>query len=163
MAMFNVKEFAKYVSERYKDKFEKTISPVRLQKTLYFCFAYWGGFVRKGMTQEENKEEIDVREYDEYLFDAQFQAWVYGPVIPEVYFANDIDLAYNENLFYGKDDVKEYIDELLDEINEVSDFRLVDISHKDNCWQEKFDYDAEHHNQIIDKESIISEYAKRKF
>ena len=161
MAMYNVKEFAAYINDIYFNNFNKKISPVRLQKTLYFCFAYWGGFVRKGkILQDSDKLEIDVTNYDEYLFNARFEAWIYGPVIPEVYHEQNIERYYKENLI--KDEfVKEYIDDLLEDINGVSDFRLVDISHKDQAWINSFDFNEENHSREINKEDIISEYIQR--
>lgn len=161
MVMFNVKEFAAYVSKIYFDKVGKIISPVRLQKTLYFCFAFWGGFVRKGKKlQESGKQEIDVTNYEDYLFSARFEAWIYGPVIPEIYHEQNIDKYYKEDLL--KDEfVKEYIEDLLEDINSVSDFRLVDISHQDDAWSKNFDYKESSHSREISKEDIINEYVKR--
>ncbi|MBR3614172.1 MAG: DUF4065 domain-containing protein [Clostridia bacterium] len=161
MPMFKVKEFAAYVSNEYFEKFRKNISPVRLQKTLYFCFAFWGGFVRKGkILQDNDRQEIDVTEYDEYLFNAKFEAWVYGPVIPEIYHEHNLESYYKENLI-DDEFVKEYIDELLEDINSVSDFRLVDISHQDQAWIRNFEYDDENHSREINKEDIINEYVQK--
>lgn len=161
MAMFKVKEFAAYISKHYFEKIGKNISPVRLQKTLYFCFAFWGGFVRKGkILQDDNKKEIDVTDYEEYLFDARFEAWVYGPVIPEIYHENKLENYYKENLI-DDEFVKEYIDDLLEDINSVSDFRLVDISHQDQAWIRNFDYNEENHSNEIHKEDIIDEYVQK--
>ena len=161
MGIFNVNKFAAYISRDYLDKFHKTISPVRLQKSLYFCCAYWGGFVEKGKLQDKNKMEIDTSNYDKYLFDATFQAWVYGPVIPAVYNNNNIDSAYDENLFNGNDYIKDFIDDLLKDINDVSDFKLVDISHKDEAWINHFHYGDKYHNEEIPKDEIINEYIQK--
>lgn len=160
--MFNVLEFAAYVMDRHKEKFNKDITPVRLQKSLYFCFAFWGGFVRKSAFQEEGKTEISFIGLDEKLFDAEFEAWAYGPVIPEVYYGENIlENNFNEELFLGKEEVKEFVDDVLNDIDEVTDFRLVDISHKDRAWMNNFDYNSEFHNNPISHEEIIREYARR--
>lgn len=161
MAIFNVKEFAAYISNNYLKETGNKISPVRLQKTLYFCFAFWGGFVRKGkIYQEESALEIDVSRFDEYLFNARFEAWVYGPVVPEIYHEHNIDRFFNPNLF-NDSFLKEYIDDLLDDINEVSDFRLVDLSHQDDCWRKNFKYEDSAHSREIFKDDIINEYVKK--
>ena len=55
----------------------------------------------------------------------------------------------------------EYIDDLLEDINSVSDFRLVDISHKDQAWINSFDFNEENHSREINKDDIISEYIQR--
>ena len=66
MGILKAKELAQYISEYYKEHTGKDISPVRLQKTLYFCFAYWGGFILKGKRYQGETTEIDVSKYSEY-------------------------------------------------------------------------------------------------
>ena len=155
--IFDARELAAYISKKYIEKFNKNVSPVRIQKTLYFCFAYWGGFVRRG---KQNNSDISVENLSEYLFANKIEAWVYGPVIPDVYFESNIDKYYNSNMFVGKEMEKELIDNVIEDTFEINDFRLVDISHKDNAWISKFHYDEQFHNNEIKKEDIISEYAR---
>lgn len=157
--IFNVKELAAYVSKKYFERYAHSISPVRLQKTLYFLFAYWGGFVRKGKMQQE--QEIDVSEFSEVLFDEKIEAWVYGPVIPDVYFEQNIESYSNESMFDNKKMIKDFIDNVIEETFEINDFKLVDISHSDDAWIKNFDYEEQFHNNQIDKEDIIREYAKK--
>ena len=78
------KDLANYIAYKYKEKMGMDISPLKLQKSLYFCFAYWGGFVRKGKNTPESAE-IDLKDFSEYLYDEDIEAWIYGPVIPSVY------------------------------------------------------------------------------
>ncbi len=151
----NAKELACYIIDYYKNKHSKEISPIKLQKSLYFCFAYWGGFVRKSKMSET---EITINK-SEWLFDENIEAWVYGPVVPDVYHELDLTSYKNEDLFSGNEDVKDFINGVLDDILNVSDFKLVEVSHSDNCWKKNFDPNSERHNIIIDKEDIISEYA----
>lgn len=158
--IFDAKELAAYICENYKNKYGEKISPVRLQKTLYFCFAYWGGFARKGKL--ENASEIDLKDFSEVLFDNDIEAWVYGPVIPDVYFKYDtIENYSNPNMFKDKTMVKEIIDNVIEDTYSINDFRLVDISHNDQSWKKNFDYDEQFHNNKIDKEDIINEYARK--
>ena len=152
----NAKELACYIMDYYKEKFSSEISPIKLQKSLYFCFAYWGGYVRKSKMQDT---EITIDKSD-WLFDENIEAWVYGPVVPDVYHDNQLINSRNINLFDGNEDVKDYINGVLDDILIVSDFKLVEVSHSDNCWKKNFDPNSERHNVIIDKEDIIQEYAK---
>lgn len=159
--IMDAKELAAYICKKYKDEHGEKISPVRLQKTLYFCFAYWGGFARKGKLQ--NASEIDTKDFSEILFDNDIEAWVYGPVIPDVYFQYDkIESFENPNLFDNKNMVKEIIDNVIEDSYSINDFRLVDISHKDQSWIRKFDYDEQYHNNKMNKEDIIDEYARKK-
>lgn len=160
MAITTAKKLAAYISKFYTNNTGKEITPVRLQKTLYFCFAYWGGFVRKGKKyQDENRIEVDVNNLDEILFDDIIEAWVYGPVVPDVYREKNIDEYYDKDIFEGNELAKEIIDGVIEDTLEIRDFKLVDISHKDKCWINKFIYEECYHNNEMDKESIIAEYA----
>lgn len=152
----SAKELACYITDYYNEKFFKVISPIKLQKSLYFCFAYWGGFVRKSKLADT---EITI-DKSEWLFDEDIEAWVYGPVVPDVYHENNLMSNRNENLFCNDEVVKDFINGVLDDILNVSDFKLVEVSHSDNCWKKNFDPNSERHNVVIDKEDIIAEYAK---
>ncbi len=160
MAELNVKELAAYIQKKYFEEKQKEISPIKLQKALYFLFAYWGGTVRKSKTFPNLVEE-DFSKYNEYLFDDEIEAWVYGPVVPAVYHEENILSFYNKDLFKGKEKIKEFVDGLLDELFVSNDFTLVEISHKDNAWKNNFSYNEDYHNNIIPKEDIIREYATK--
>lgn len=160
MAELNVKELAAYIQKKYKEETGKEISPIKLQKSLYFLFAYWGGMVRKSKINKDFVEE-DYSKYDEYLFEADFEAWVYGHVVPIVYREKDINRFYNEKMFDGKEKVKEFVDDMLKDLFVTGDFTLVDVAHNDNSWKNNFDYNDEFHDRIIDKEEIIDEYSKK--
>ena len=154
--ILNAKELAYYISDYYNSKFSKDISPIKLQKSLYFCFAYWGGFVRKSKLKDT---EVTI-DKSEWLFAENIEAWVYGPVVPDVYHEDNLMSNRNEKLFCDDEDVKEFVNGVLDDILNVSDFKLVEVSHSDNCWKKNFDPNSERHNVVIDKEDIITEYAK---
>ncbi len=160
MAELNVKELAAYIQKKYYEEYHREISPIKLQKSLYFLFAYWGGLVRKSKLYPNAVEE-DFSKFNEYLFDEDFEAWVYGPVVPTVYRERNLERFYNDNLFNGKEQIKDFVDDLLKDLFSTSDFSLVDISHSDNSWKNNFDYDDEFHDKKIDKEQIIEEYSRK--
>lgn len=159
---------AKYICYKYFKHYTKEkreITPIKLQKSLYFLFAYWGGFVRKNNTNSNYVEEnIDL---SEYLFEDTFHAWVYGPVIPKIfkmYKKGELqykDIDENDVFANVSSMVKETVDSLLDELFEISDFKLVSVSHEDECWKRHFDISANEHNEVIPQEEIINEYALR--
>lgn len=64
---------------------------------------------------------------------------------------------------YLKDDFvkKDFIDDLLDQLFEIDDFGLVNISHQDECWRKHYIETDEKHNRQIPKEEIINEYSKK--
>lgn len=160
MAELNVKELAAYIQKKYQEDKGKTISPIKLQKSLYFLFAYWGGIVRKSKLCNGLVEE-DYSTFSEWLFEEKIEAWVYGPVVPDVYHEANLEKFFNENLFLGKEKLKDFVDGLLKELFEVSDFTLVEISHNDNAWKNNFCYAECFHDSAIPKEEIISEYARK--
>jgi uncharacterized phage-associated protein len=163
--IFSVVDLATYVCSKYYFSYNKEISPIKLQKSLYFLFAYWGGFIRKNSNNKNYvEEELNL---SENLFDEKFEAWVYGPVVPQIfreYRDHKLDFVnFNvEEMFNEQNSmVRESIDSLLDELFEVSDFKLVSISHEDNCWKKHFNINDKVHDKIIPTEEIIEEYALR--
>lgn len=147
---------ANYIIQYYEKKFGGQISPIKLQKSLYFCFAYWGGFVRKSKMY---KNEINELKFSEFLFPNKIEAWVYGPVVPEVYHELNLDNYKSDNIFCDAF-VEDNINGILDDVLKCNDFKLVDISHQDKCWQKHFKPKALFHNDEIPGEEIIAEYAK---
>lgn len=153
-------DLAKYIKYKYymlPNKVTDEISPLKLQKSLYFCFAYWGGFVRKGKNKQN---ELNIK-YSEYLFNNRIEAWVYGPVIPDVYHEKEITMEDGKKIFDGNEYVKDFIDGILDDVLNTSDFKLVSVSHEDKCWKNNFRKSEIFHNNEIPKEEIIKEYAKQ--
>lgn len=160
-------KLALYIKSKYleyeKNVNKKIISPIKLQKSLYFLFAYWGQYIRKN---KENKDsvEVDYSSFNEWLFNDRIEAWTYGPVVPEVFMYErsgllekepDIDYLKNEDI------KKEFIDNLLEQLFEIDDFGLVRISHEDECWKRNYLESDEKHNREIPKEEIINEYASK--
>lgn len=155
--ILDVRKLACYIKCSFFEKYQKEISPVKLQKALYFCFAYWGGFIAKGRgTIEEIKQSS-------YLYDATFEAWIYGPVIPLIYYElqenNLNEVVTEDELFKDNDFLKETINSLLDDVFETSDFNLIEAAQTDKCWISSFDVNDTEHNKIINCDDIINEYA----
>lgn len=157
--IFDVKELACYISSYYGENYKKQISPLKLQKSLYFCYAYWGGFIFKNSQIKNKKSEINM-DFSNSLFDASIEAWVYGPVVPEVYHEKNLEKYCNSNLFKNKEVICEFINNILNDILPLNDFRLVDISHEDKCWKKYFKENNMFHNIEIPKIEIIKEYAR---
>lgn len=162
---------ALYIRKKYLEYKSNTtgreISPIKLQKSLYFLFAYWGQFIRNNK-EHQNSVEVDYSHYNEYLFEDKIEAWTYGPVIPEVFTFEKQGLlqseCFQEELEgYLQNDLvkKEFIDGLLEQLFEIDDFGLVRISHEDECWKRNYIETDERHNREIPKEEIISEYSAK--
>ena len=160
-------QLALYIRKRYleyeKNTQKRIISPIKLQKSLYFLFAYWGKFIRMN---KENQDSVEVNysEFDEYLFKDRIEAWTYGPVIPEVFIAEKsgiLNRNINKNYLEDNEVKKDFIDNLLEQIFEIDDFSLVRISHEDDCWKRHYKASDKVHNKEIPKEEIISEYSTK--
>lgn len=157
-----------FIISLHKREKKREISPIKLQKSLYFLYAFWGGKIRAAKGESDTDTEADeiYGSFNEYLFDANFVAWKYGPVDKEVrdnykhgiYTGDSKELMFLGDVDeFQKETATDYITALLARIFATSDFGLVDLSHEDKCWKEaKIRFD-----QQMDKESIIEEYANR--
>lgn len=170
--IFEAKDLVCYIKEKYSEFTNNTkeITPIKLQKSLYFCFAYWAGFVGKGKIDGSIDENTN-----SFLFADKFQAWAYGPVVPDVYFDENNKLLFKlksqiekssnkvKQILANDDILKETLDSILEDVFEISDFKLVSLSHMDNSWQNHFnESDLKHHEEIPHLE-IINEYTAKKF
>lgn len=159
-ALFDVHTLA-----RYLHSIKKNISPLKLQKSLYFLFAYHGAFYRN--KDEEGVFEGSSGASNKYLFDAEIEAWKYGPVIREVYRAQKYENYYTQDADLIEQAVQEisqnaeihkFIDKMFSQIDAVTDFDLVNRSHEDDSWKDVYE---EGKSNPMDKEQIISEYSTK--
>lgn len=137
------------------------ITPLRLQKSLYFLYAYYGAFYGK-MGQDDEKNEVS-ESYPKHLFPAKFEAWKYGPVIFDVYQknkANAYALLEHDFSKYATD-VLEFLNELIEQLNSVSDFSLVERSHIDESWKTAYQSSMGYDHTEMDNDSIVAEYAEK--
>lgn len=170
--IFDAKDLACYIKDKYAKftKNTKEITPIKMQKALYFCFAYWAGFVNKGKIDGTIPNDTK-----NILFDDKFEAWAYGPVVPSVYFNEKtaqffrtkkqeedaigrVEVILNNNEFLA-----DTLNSIIDDVFEISDFKLVSLSHMDLSWQNHFNETASKHNETIPQEEIINEYTTKKF
>ncbi|AXI67632.1 hypothetical protein DP112_06005 [Streptococcus suis] len=132
------------------------LSPLKLQKSLYFLFAFYAGTYSDG-------EEIGVREesydYPRYLFKGDFEAWTYGPVIRDVYFKNKENKYTAREYDFGVQPVDKELSSFIDDVGNMiikkSDFALVDRSHEDKSWKDAIE---KGNSTRIPMEEIANEY-----
>ncbi|WP_179124076.1 Panacea domain-containing protein [Marinococcus halophilus] len=154
-AIYNVHDVARYLHWLKRNKGEE-LSPIKLQKGLYFLYAFYGAIYDVDAKEMESEGSNNLST----LFDAEFEAWQYGPVIRDVYFRNK-DNSYDElsirasvETIRQNPEAKAFIDEMFEEINSVSDFTLVDKSHEDQAWYKAF----KNNQDVIDNDYLIREY-----
>lgn len=145
----------------YLHELKPDISPIKLQKSLYFLYAYHGAFYNQKASEEVSEGTLAD---NEELFPANFEAWKYGPVIRDVYFkkksneyANEQKIAEAVSVVKRNPEVKKFIDDLFRQLDSVSDFALVDRSHMDDAWKKAFN-DGQ---QYMDKDMLLREYTEK--
>lgn len=141
-------------------------SPLKIQKTLYFLFAYYGATY--GNLSSEETGELDSINYTKFLFNPAFEAWQYGPVDYEVYTANregcyqakPLEMEHlNQKLTPAeKRNVVQFTDNIISQTNEVDDFTLVDRTHEDECWSKPFKENSGAPHIKMNPDEIIEEY-----
>lgn len=164
--IFDKYNLASFLCQEYKDKYGHDITPIKLQKGLYFLFAKWGGKIiaAQGESAEDTEDDEFYGSVSPYLFNADFRAWKYGPVEYDVYKWN----KYNERSPYipdlkpdcdgvFKNEIKKYVQEYSSRVFATSDFGLVDLSHEDDCWKSGLSAPEEKMNN----DDILSEYASK--
>ncbi len=117
------------VADWFLSKGEGKISPKKLQKLVYYAYAWTLTLLNDSVDSLTNK-----------LFDdGHFEAWVHGPVIHEL---------YNEYAEYGFNNISEYksqptfTEDIEDVLNQVWDVygkysadQLENMTHQETPWQ----------------------------
>lgn len=151
----SVDNLINYLYHRYGE-----LTPIKLQKGLYFLYAYYGATY--GETEEtDGVLEQSFDDFPDRLFDENFEAWTYGPVIREVW-KKQKSGEYGKaepNLNGIKRETLLFIDELFEQINSVSDFSLVDRSHEDEAWVNA--YNSDNDNKKLNNNDLIKEYKEK--
>ncbi|RIY31151.1 hypothetical protein CKF54_07445 [Psittacicella hinzii] len=151
----------------YLHSLQSNMSALQLQKSLYFLYALYVGMYYNSTQIAELGGEF----YPDELFKADFEAWMYGPVIKEVLFKFQSNPNfYQDNLespeyktfiseltqkTYGKHVLK-FVKDVFKDIVAKSDFMLVERSKKDPAWQKAFKAE----DKTMSNELIIKQYLK---
>lgn len=156
--MSHKETYFKHVDDLVKHLFylHGELTPIKLQKTLYFLYAIYAGMYSKDTTQIKSEEDFQL---PDELFPARFEAWTYGPVMPAVYVQQKYSGGYSAEAFEFSNDnigqkVKEFVEDVSNQTVSKSDFSLVDRSHEDKAWQEAVNQP----NDTMDNEFIRREY-----
>lgn len=115
--MTPVLQIASYIADRYKQEFGQTIDEMKLHKLLYF-------------TQREA-----VIQLGEPMFDAQFRAWKYGPVLLAVREAYRADRLHDMPTQEDIDKYKAVFDYVFREFAPSKTTTLVTLSHGESSWK----------------------------
>lgn len=157
--IFSALDLAKYLNWLYNQRKGCNISPLKLQKTLFFLFGEWGAFISRSNSKGDG-DWNNLIEYNKYLFNEDIEAWLYGPVVREVYHNFNNEMIPEDKIFITEEEkyAGDFIKDLTSELFNLSDFRLVELSHKMKCWIDNFNEDEYPHENTIDKDIIINEF-----
>lgn len=120
-AKYKVLNIAHYVVDKCTNE-NNPISNLQLQKILYFL------------------QRDYLKNYKQPLFEEKIEAWVFGPVVPLVYYeycgygALKIDKTYNDiEIEY---DDKNFVDSIIEERREYNPWSLVSETHQEgSAWK----------------------------
>ena len=166
---FDKDDLVNYIINQYKQKTSADISPLKLQKSLYLLFAMWGGnvaIINKDIDKGQGTIELTDK-VPTLLFDANFEAWEYGPVDIDVYD------RYKENEYQGdiqsitdlttvsqdlSNVLMPFINSVLQQVFDINDFSLVSITQEDKVWKSAYE---DSKNLVMNNEDIIKEYKEK--
>lgn len=127
---------------------------LRLNLTLYFLFVTYAAAYNP-----ENEIEYDLSEQPRFVADLTFTADKYGPqdysvkekLKNEYYQPKEYSFQNNQI----DQNVKHFIDNILEQLKDIDDFSLVDRTHHDNAW---FDAYNNKESKIMSREQMILDY-----
>ena len=134
--VYSLITFADYLTIRHKEQYREDISILKMNKVLYFCFAYYGAYARAGKNNKENTELEISEDVKEYLFNVEFKAGIYGPyieILPQYQNRYLIQGTCIEDIYTSE--VLKYLDPLIRDLFKANEFDLMDISKKDEEYQ----------------------------
>lgn len=119
--LYNVLDISYFIINKHNELYKgKGITNLRLQKLLYFT------------------QCLFIMEKKERCFEEKIVAWPYGPVVIEAYDRFKIygPLKITNTYDYRKidDKDKEYIIDVIKNFENMNDFELVDLTHKQDPW-----------------------------
>lgn len=135
---------AEYIQDKYKIN-----NPIKLQKLLFF------------LTLESLKTR------DKLLFTEKFEAWVYGPVVPEVYHhfrSSSNKYSYHTQLNFVKkleeSELKNFIDSHIGRYLKLSALELRDWAHETMPWiSSRSGYDEKERSRTKIKTQALRTFA----
>lgn len=137
-------DLAAYIVKHCLEK-GKPVSNLQLQKILYFV----------QLESLKGKSRIE----EAIMPDAKFEAWRFGPVIRDVYYAYNLNAAMPiENISLGSNSkikVPNFVDGVVDRCLEEDPWNLVKFAHREGGpWEKIY---AQGYKKLIPNELIIDE------
>ncbi len=119
MSNYNVLEIANYIMNT-----KKILSNKKLQKLVYYSYVWY-------LVKNNNS----VNNLSNKLFDSKIEAWVHGPVCPELYTAYNMNKIRDYTSTKIDSDTKLVLDAILKVYGNFSGDELEYFSHQETPWQ----------------------------
>ena len=125
--MYTAEQIADWILGKVDTEKGDTISPLKLQKLLYYCQA-WTYTI-----------------FNEKLFDEKIEAWAHGPVVPSQYKRFKDTIAYSniditktciKTVVLRDKKIEDLLNEVMDIYGEHSASYLENLSHSEKPWKE---------------------------
>lgn len=122
--MYDAIDIAEYVLNYCEKVLNRPITNLQLQKFLYYI---------QGEYLCEHREPI---------FDNEIEAWAYGPVVPDVYYAYNSHMSKQIKGVEFVDIIdaadKELINKVVGELISIQPWKLVEKTHKEDPWNDNY-------------------------
>lgn len=152
--MYNSNDIADWILSQFDLEAGDTISPLKLQKLLYYCQAWHLTIFKKP------------------IFSDKIEAWAHGPVVPRIYFRfarsmrlDNIDIRNTTiNIPDLPNESKELLLEVIGLYGEKSGRYLENLTHSENPWKQArvgLEPHARSNNEIT-HQSMIDYYSQYK-
>jgi len=142
-------EYLIYLNHKIQGQ-DTDITPMKLQKLLYYCQGYSLAFTGKP------------------IFFEPIEAWMHGPVIDSVYqeykkYKNEVIPVTEEKNFENIDETaKSIADFVVDEKKWLNAYALSNSTHNEAPWKNTFENDSYFHKNVISNEKI-KDFFSREF
>jgi uncharacterized phage-associated protein len=125
---YNVNDIANKIILNTDTEKGDIISNLKLQKLLYYMQGYHLAF------------------FDDVLFKENLEAWMYGPVVPEVYHRfkekKAVGIVLDPNEYKEielKPEVEDMFQQVLQEYGKFNAIKLMEMTHNESPWKEAFE------------------------
>ena len=127
---------------------------LRLNLTLYFLFVTYAA-----VYNPKDDTNFDLENQPKFIADLTFTADKYGPqdysvkekLKNEYYQPKEYSFQNNQ----VDQNVKHFIDDILEQLKDIDDFSLVDRAHRDDAWFDAY-YNSD--SKIMSREQMILDY-----
>lgn len=118
MGKYDVLDIANYMINS-----KKILSNKKLQKLVYYAYSWY-----------LVKSNVNCQNLNDKLFDSKIEAWVHGPVCPDLYFAYNNNSIKNHSCIKIDEKTKKILDLVLEIYGNYSGDELEYFTHQEMPW-----------------------------